>query len=110
MKTLMLLLLTASTLALAVPIRADGFIVINHTGPVPIGHFSFAPLEVSYHHVNVKIDGQICTTTVDEEFYNPNPQVLEGTVKLRVPPAGSEGPPNAPVALRVSATRHGVTG
>jgi len=85
MKILTLLLLTASTLALAIPVRADGFIVINRPGPVPIGHFPFAPLEVSYHHVNVKIDGQICTTSVDEEFYNPNPQQLEGTYLFPVP-------------------------
>jgi hypothetical protein len=31
-------------------------------------------------------------------------------VKLRLDPAARAGPPNAPFALRVSATRHGVTG
>lgn len=68
-----------------VPLRADGFIVITQPVHVPVGHFPFAPLEVSYHHVDVKIDGQICTTTVDEEFYNPNPQVLEGTYLFPIP-------------------------
>ncbi len=67
------------------PVRADGFIVIERRMPVPPGHFAFAPLEVSYHHVGVKIDGQICTTTVEEEFYNPNPQVLEGTYLFPIP-------------------------
>ena len=80
------LLLLASALILALPsfVRADGFIVINRPphGPAP---FSFAPLEVTYHHVNVKIDGQICTTSVDEEFSNPNPQNLEGTYLFPVP-------------------------
>ena len=85
MKTLMLLLLVASTLALAIPVRADGFIVINRPGPVSVGRFPFTPLEVSYHHVNVKIDGQICTTSVEEEFHNPNPQQLEGTYLFPVP-------------------------
>jgi len=85
MKTLMFLLLTASTLALAIPVRTDGFIVINRPGPVPVGRFPFVPLEVSYHHVNVKIDGQICTTSVEEEFYNPNPQQLEGTYLFPMP-------------------------
>jgi Ca-activated chloride channel family protein len=85
MKTLTLLLLTACALALAIPVRADGFIVINRPGPVPIGHFPFAPLQVGYHHVNVKIDGQICTTSVEEEFINPNPQQLEGTYLFPVP-------------------------
>jgi len=83
------LLLLASTLlaALAAPVRADGFIVINRPprGPGFVANFAFAPLEVSYHHVNVKIDGQICTTSVDEEFYNPNPQQLEGTYLFPVP-------------------------
>jgi Ca-activated chloride channel family protein len=67
------------------PLRADGFIVVDQPVHVPLGHFPFAPLEVSYHHVNVKIDGQLCTTTVDEEFHNPNPQVLEGTYLFPIP-------------------------
>lgn len=67
------------------PVRADGFIVINQPVRVPPGHFAFAPLEVGYHRVNVKIDGQICTTTVDEDFHNPNPQVLEGTYLFPIP-------------------------
>jgi Ca-activated chloride channel homolog len=45
----------------------------------------YAPLEVVYHHVNVKIDGQVATTAVDQEFYNPNPQQLEGTYLFPVP-------------------------
>src|SRR4051794_33270242 len=77
----------------------DGFIVIHDPpqwlppgprppvwrGPTPPGPYAFAPLEVSYHHVNVKIDGQIATTSVDQEFYNPNPQRLEGTYLFPVP-------------------------
>lgn len=81
-----------------VPSQADGFIVIDEPhwirpphpipwprpapGPRP---YIFAPLEVSYHHVTVKIDGQIATTSVDQEFYNPNPQRLEGTYLFPVP-------------------------
>ena len=75
---------------------ADGFIVVEdphwRPGPIPPQPwppaprpYVFAPLEVTYHHVNVKIDGQIATTTVDEEFYNPNPQRLEGTYLFPVP-------------------------
>ena len=86
MKIQTLLLLAVSTLLLAPLLRADGFIVISRPpGPVPMVPFRFAPLEVTYHHVNVKIDGQICTTSVDEEFYNPNPQQLEGTYLFPVP-------------------------
>jgi Ca-activated chloride channel homolog len=80
--------------------HADGLIVVHeshwrpgprpphprppHWPPAPPVHV-FAPLEVVYHHVNVKIDGQIATTSVDQEFYNPNPQRLEGTYLFPVP-------------------------
>src|SRR3954451_23830770 len=68
---------------------ADGFIVINQpTTPVPVpqGHFSFAPLEVSFHHVSVTIKDQVAVTSVDQEFVNPNPQQLEGTYLFPLPP------------------------
>src|ERR1035441_2058368 len=76
---------------------ADGFIVVDPAHwrpgprprpmPPPWPHqpYDFAPLEVTYHHVNVKIDDQIATTSVDQEFYNPNPQQLEGTYLFPVP-------------------------
>jgi len=65
--------------------KADGLIIV-HPGPGgrPAPH-AFAPLEINYHHVNVKINDQIATTTVDQEFYNPNPQRLEGTYLFPVP-------------------------
>lgn len=53
--------------------------------PRPPHQYVFAPLEVAYHHVTVKIDGQVATTSVDEDFYNPNPQRLEGTYLFPVP-------------------------
>ncbi len=69
--------------------RADGFIVI-HPGPTPVpvppGHFSFAPLEVSYHNVTVEIRDQVAITTVDQEFINPNSQQLEGTYLFPLQP------------------------
>jgi Ca-activated chloride channel family protein len=89
------------TLFAAAFARADGLIVIDRVvgddtpwprpGPHPMPwpepphRHIFAPLEISYHHVNVKIDGQIATTSVDQEFYNPNPQRLEGTYLFPVP-------------------------
>ena len=82
---MLLLAVLAWVGAVAGVARADGFIVINQPVAVPPGHFPFAPLEVKFHHVNVKIDGQICTTQVEEEFYNPNPQQLEGTYLFPVP-------------------------
>lgn len=69
--------------------RADGFIVINQPStpvPVPQGHFSFAPLEVSFHHVSVTIKDQVAVTSVDQEFINPNGVQLEGTYLFPLPP------------------------
>src|ERR1700733_506562 len=66
--------------------HSDGFIVVNPIRPTPPGlPYAFAPLEITYHHVNVKINGQIASTTVDQEFYNPNAQRLEGTYLFPVP-------------------------
>lgn len=82
------MLTSVLVLALASLCRADGFIVI-HNPPVAVpGHFAFAPLQVTYHHVTVKIDDQVAVTGVDEEFYNPNNQRLEGTYIFPLP-AGS---------------------
>ena len=65
--------------------RGDGFIVVERPFLVPPGHFPFAPLEVSSHHVDVKIDGQVAVTSIDQEFYNPNDQRLEGIYMFPVP-------------------------
>lgn len=74
------------TLAFAATAKADGFIVIHNPPPRPVpGHFSFAPLEVTYHRVNVEITDSVAVTTVDQEFYNPNPQRLEGTYLFPLP-------------------------
>ena len=81
-----------AVLAVVTSAFGDGFIVVHDWPPGPRPPvwpgphpYAFAPLEVAYHHVNVKIDGQIATTSVDEEFYNPNPQQLEGTYLFPVP-------------------------
>ncbi len=65
---------------------ADGFIIVTESivRPPP-GHPVYAPLEVTEHHVSVVIDGQVATTTVDQEFYNPAPRVVEGTYFFPVP-------------------------
>src|SRR4051812_894042 len=80
-----LLLLAACLLGLLTPARGDGFIVIERPIFVPPGHYPFAPLEVSSHHVDVKIDGQVAVTSIDQEFYNPNDARLEGTYMFPVP-------------------------
>src|SRR5262249_6223704 len=71
--------------------QGDGFIVIERPIVVerpfliPPGPFLFAPLEVTSHHVDVKIDGQVAVTSIDQEFYNPNDQRLEGIYMFPVP-------------------------
>src|SRR5712691_2296418 len=65
--------------------RGDGFIVVERPIYVPPTHFPFAPLEVTSHHVNVAIDGQVAITSIDQEFYNPNDQRLEGFYMFPVP-------------------------
>jgi Ca-activated chloride channel family protein len=65
--------------------RGDGFIIVERPIYVPPIHFPFAPLEVTSHQVNVKIDGQVATTSIDQEFYNPNDQRLEGFYLFPVP-------------------------
>jgi Ca-activated chloride channel family protein len=83
-----LVLAALLVVALGQAVRADGFIVINAPSgvvPVPRGHFSFAPLEVSFHHVSVDIKDQVAVTNVDQEFVNPNSQQLEGTYLFPLP-------------------------
>lgn len=83
------------------PARADGLIIVDEKHwlpgpipprpphwpprPIPPAPRPYAPLEVVYHHVNVNIDGQIATTAVDQEFYNPNSARLEGTYLFPIP-------------------------
>ena len=64
---------------------ADGLIIIEDPVHVVAGHFGFAPLEVSYHHVTVAISNLVAVTTVDQEFYNPNDARLEGTYVFPIP-------------------------
>lgn len=86
-----------AVLLAAMQARADGLIIIHppHDHPVPLpwpmpvvppGHFTFAPLEVTYHRVTVDIKEQVATTSVDQEFLNPNNARLEGTYLFPLPP------------------------
>lgn len=79
--TITTLLLAAIFAALTGPVQADGLIVVHppRPGVRPI------PLAVKYHHVDVTIDDQIATTTVDQVFVNPNNMQLEGTYIFPLP-------------------------
>jgi Ca-activated chloride channel family protein len=80
----------AITLFMATSVAADGLIVIHHPPdrirpPVPPHRHPFAPLEVTYHRVKVGIKDQVAHTDIDQEFYNPNPQRLEGDYIFPIP-------------------------
>ncbi len=80
-----LLVLAGCLLGLCSAAHGDGFIVVERPIFVPPGHYPFAPLEVTSHHVDVKIDGQVAVTSIDQEFYNPNDARLEGIYMFPVP-------------------------
>jgi len=68
----------------------DGFIVIDRPilpRPIPIPGPAPAPeyLAVKYHRVNVTIDRQVATTTVDQVFKNDKDYDLEGTYIFPIP-------------------------
>ena len=50
----------------AEPCLADGFIIVGNPPTTGSGHFGFAPLSVTYHHVSVTVNGLAAMTTVDE--------------------------------------------
>jgi len=60
---------------------ADGFIVIPRPHPLP----NPFPLEVVYHKVDVKIDGQSAITKINQSFYNPSNYQLEGFYIFPIP-------------------------
>ena len=60
---------------------ADGLIIIPRPEPLTSPY----PLEVVYHHVDVKINGNIAETFIDQEFYNPSGQLLEGYYIFPIP-------------------------
>src|SRR5215212_11081732 len=51
----------------------------------PPRHFPLAPLEISSEQIDAKIKDQIATVAIDQEFYNPNSQQLEGTFLFPIP-------------------------
>ena len=53
--------------------------------PHPIPPVVWAPLEVSFTKVAAHLKDQVATTTVEQEFYNPNARQLEGTFIFPVP-------------------------
>ncbi len=77
------------------PIPTPGPVVPPYPGPRPPRPlppprptprpFTFAPLEVTFHRVEAKVRDQVATTSVDQEFFNPNDRQLEGTYIFPIP-------------------------
>src|SRR5690348_2083858 len=63
------------------PARADGFLI-------PRDH-SLPPLALVYQRVNVTIEGQVATTSVEQDFRNSTPQDLEADYLFPLPPGAS---------------------
>src|SRR5438034_8556881 len=54
--------------------------------PVPPPRiYQFCPLEVTQHRASVRINDQLAATSIEQEFYNPNDQRIEGTFLFPVP-------------------------
>ncbi|MEX0776091.1 MAG: VIT and VWA domain-containing protein [Phycisphaeraceae bacterium] len=86
MPRIVALALFVGLIAAANPALADGLIIISKHAPgVPPGHYAFAPLQVEYHHVTVTIKDQVAITEVDQVFFNPNNQRLEGDYIFPIP-------------------------
>ncbi len=65
--------------------HASGFIVIDNPPPERPEQRPPAPLAIVRNEVATKIENQIATTTVEQEFYNPNDRNIEGTYLFPVP-------------------------
>lgn len=84
--------IAGALLALALPLRADGFIIIEPPyphpplpRPLPQPSFTPFPLEVKNHHVQVTIEEQAATTRIDQVFYNPTATSLQGYYLFPIP-------------------------
>ena len=79
------LLMLLAAMILPAACGADGLIIIADPPRSLPGHFSFTPLEVRSHHVSVSVTDLVAVTTVDQEFFNPTDQRLEGTYVFPLP-------------------------
>jgi Ca-activated chloride channel homolog len=102
MKRWTLLALVLALVWTTTPAFAAGLIIVEDTrgwpGPIPPHPIppppppfrpprphAFAPLDVNYVKVTTRIKDQLAVTSVDQEFYNPNPARLEGTFVFPIP-------------------------
>lgn len=82
----------AAFLVLTFQLRADGFIIIEPPypyppmpRPLPQPSFTPFPLKVKNHHVQVTIEEQAATTRIDQVFYNPTANSVQGYYLFPIP-------------------------
>jgi Ca-activated chloride channel family protein len=87
MKAFKIFIISFMLLGFSVNSFAGGFIIVFPQGSPAFANNSFNPysLEVKYIKVDVKINGLIAVTTVEEVFYNPTNINLEGWFMFPVP-------------------------
>ncbi len=71
----------------AMNVFADGFMIVRPK-PMPIPYpkpVTPFPMQVKYHHVDVKIHDLTAKTVIDQVFYNPSAQRIEGEYFFPVP-------------------------
>lgn len=85
-------LIAGIALALTFQLRADGFIIIEPPypyppmpRPLPQPSFTPFPLEVRNHHVQVTIEDLAAATSIDQVFYNPTANSLQGYYLFPIP-------------------------
>ena len=82
MNTIKIILASLVTIVLlSTSALADGLIIIRDPAP-PLSPF---PLEIVYHRVDVKINGNVATTYIDQEFLNPTDILMEGYYIFPIP-------------------------
>ncbi len=88
--------LAALLATLAIPVRAQGLIVIDDRPGGRIPHprpdrIRPQPIALEASKVEARIDGRVATVTLHQTFFNPNPRALEGTYLLPLPTDASIG-------------------
>ncbi len=86
--SLILLFLLVASLLAPVVARADGVIIVEPPPcdptcpePFPVGD----QLEIRSHQVDVVIEDQVATTSIDQTFHNPNDWTAEGIYVFPIP-------------------------
>ncbi len=82
-----LVAIALAALLCATSVMADGFIIVQPPPDQP--NWRGVPLAVNFHHVDVKIDNQLATTVVEQEFKNPNNMQIEGLYIFPLPVGAS---------------------